>query len=311
MKILLALLLSFSLTGGVTPVQAEIDCDFCKMVWSPLADFGSWVGSYLSFEQKKPTPPPPQCPDTAMGRVAHQKSIGSRYLREVANLGWFDRALQRDPQIRRFLGSDPRLKRAQTGDRNLQACITQGPTLKYLLGLDAGVTEGLDIGEHTATVLDNYLQQRRFYPTISLTGVTDKTLDRFMLPIMALHDIGKGIAVKAGNKELQHHYTGRFVSSYLRSVAFTQKEINVAVALIDHDTVGDFLKDETMPVAEARRKLQQRANLAGMSYGNFMKLQQLFYTADSASYPFLQDLVFRPAANGKLSIKDQRFKQLL
>lgn len=271
-----------------------------------VSQFTAWVSSFM-----KKAAPPHLCPDVTLGRVARDQSLGGKYLKAIANEAWFDKALQRDPQIKAFLNSDPRLKKSQARDKNLQACVSQGPTLKYLLGLDSGVSENLDIGEHTATVLNTYLQQRKFYAEIDLKGVTSKTMDQFMLPILALHDIGKGIAVKAGDKELQHHYTSKFVKTYLRSIRFTDKEINVAIALIDHDSVGEFLRPGGISSQEARGHLQSRAKLANMKYGNFIKLQKLFYTADAASYPFLREKVFQKSKSGKLEIKSSKFQQLL
>ena len=270
-----------------------------------LGKFTSWISSFL------PKAPVHQCPDHALGRVAHDQSLGGKYLKEIANIGFFDKALQRDAHVKSFLQNDPRLKSSKAKDKDLAACVSQGPTFKYLLGLDSGVKEKYDIGEHTSTVLNTYLQQKKFYSGIDLKNVTTKTMDQLMLPILALHDIGKGIAVKARDKELQHFYTTKFVRTYLKSAKFTDKEINLAVALIDHDSVGEYLRPDGITAAKSRRQLHERAKIAGMSYPNFMKLQQLFYTSDAASYPFLKKRVFNVDGRGKLDIKNPKFKELL
>lgn len=305
MKFKLGLVLAIALSFSPA-TYAEEDCEP-----GMLSSFTGWVSSFV---KKSPAPAKKpaghQCPDRAVGKIAKDNSLGAKYLKEVANIGSFDRALQRDPQVKAFLASDQGIKRAVASDKNLRACVAQGPTLKYLLGLDAGVDEGYDIGEHTATVLNTYISQLKHY-NLDLSAVSNRGTNRLLLPILALHDIGKGLAVKAGNKELQHHFTTQLVKSYLKSANFTQKEINLAVALIDHDTVGEYLKPGGISKTLARKKLAERAKMAGMSYGAFMKVQQLFYTSDAASYPFLRDLVFKKAPNGKLNIKSPKFAQLL
>jgi hypothetical protein len=277
----------------------------CTQPAGIVSSFTTWISGFMTR-----TAPSLHCPDSTLGRIEKDQSPGSKFLKELARIGSFDQALQKDPQIKLFLEHDSRLRKSRARDQNLRACISQGPTLKYLLGLDAGVKEGYDIGEHTATVLNVFLNQQKFYAPLDLGSVSNKSLHRLLLPILALHDIGKGIAVKAGNKELQHFYTSKFVRTYLRSIKFTEKEINVAIALIDHDAVGDYLKG-AIPAPQARRILHERARIAGMGYGDFMKLQQLFYTSDAYAYPMLRERVFKRAKGGKLAIKDPTFVQLL
>lgn len=305
MKYAFPIIISLCLGQNVFAVTAE-NCDDPSL----LGKFTSWVSSFNKKASSGHSQSKQKCPDHLIGNVAKDHSPGAKFLQKIAQIEILDKALQRDPRVIKLLETDPRLKSAKARDRDLRACVKNGPTLKYLLGLDAGVREGYDIGEHSAKVINLFLEQKKFFPNIDVKGISTRSVNELLLPILALHDIGKGIAVKGGNKDLQHHYTTEFVRTYLKSIRYSQKEINLAVALIDHDSVGSFLKGDTS-APQARQKLQQRAKLAGMKYDNFIKLQQLFYTADSASYPFLRNLVFKKAKTGQLQFKDPKFKQLL
>jgi hypothetical protein len=92
------------------------------------------------------------------------------------------------------------------------------------------------------------------------------------------------------------------------------------VAIVDHDAVGDYLKGASS-LEETTKILKERAAMAGMNEKDFFKLQMLFYTSDSASYPFLTQKVFGVPGSKttadfyknppqKLSVTSPQFKDL-
>jgi hypothetical protein len=251
-------------------------------------------------------------------------TLGARTIKKLAERTDLDQVIQSDKTLLSGWLNDPRLQNnGFKKDPEYRTILAQGPSLKFLLSEDAGVHEHYTIGEHQGRVIDIYESQKKYYQLDKIklpAGMEREDLDRFFRTMLAYHDIGKSIAVRAGNKDLQHEFIVPLLTRYLKADHFSQAEINLAVAIVDHDSVGDYLKGASS-LEETTKILKERAVMAGMNEKDFFKLQMLFYTSDSASYPFLTHMVFgvpESKTNAafyksppqKLSVTSPKFKDL-
>ncbi len=180
------------------------------------------------------------------------------------------------------------------------------PSLSPLLDMDAGVSEGVTIRQHTQQVLDNYDAN---VDESQIKEIGDKiempNLPAVVRAAIALHDIGKGQAVQHGQKSQQHKFTSAIAERSLKSRGYSDKEIKVAMALISHDTIGRVIQGKMSP-SDAAKAISDRASSAGMTASDFLKLNTLYYKSDAGAYPALRDSVF--AKNGsKLFVAKERF----
>lgn len=201
------------------------------------------------------------------------------------------------------------LRLTRMNGKSIIEFFSQNAKLNELFNKGAGVKEGYSIREHTLMVYDVFNEIRRFFPLqnrITKDGTNLEDLTNF---IIALHDIGKPVAIKNEGKHLQHEYTLPIIQDIMKTHGFQQNDVNVISSLIGNDVLGNLMKGTISP-QEAFRRLNSFANDAGMNPSDFFQLQAFFYTIDAASYPLLRAKIFQSTTDGRLIPNSPRFEEL-
>ena len=190
----------------------------------------------------------------------------------------------------------------------VQELTNKYPELANLYAMDSGTEIG-DVGTHTQDVLNNWnqLDPAAIKKAGEQLGVPD--LHETLADALALHDIGKGDAVAAGNKDLQHEFTIPRLEYYLQQQGHDPKAINFAKELFNHDIIGGYAqgKGTQGSVVDA---LTEKAKKLGIDTKTFMDVQMPLYFADAGSYPYVKNNFMKISPEGKLSMKDPKFDTL-
>jgi hypothetical protein len=151
------------------------------------------------------------------------------------------------------------------------------PDFKSLLDADSGVWEKYTLRRHTTMVLGQYRKYFRDKPLPHLDHP-------FFETVLALHDIGKPLAIAAGDKRLQHDYTVPIMRAVLGKLDFPARQIDIALAVVHGDTIGHYLKDEEPDMERYVAELEERASHSGLSTEDFLRLSSMFFQIDAGSY---------------------------
>lgn len=198
-----------------------------------------------------------------------------------------------------------------TDQENLISTIEQ---LDFLLAesysLWAGTGEGCTIKEHTEGVLAS---AKRFQLYDSIPAKAKITHAEFRL-FLALHDVGKGFAVKehpsadATRKELELRYNSSIIQKVMQATGVSQEKIDIFLAMQKHDTLGMYFKEE-QDLSTTRQQLREMAQEANLPYSVFLELFRIYHMADASSYLFLLTRIFR-AEGSSLSYSERNEKML-
>jgi hypothetical protein len=184
----------------------------------------------------------------------------------------------------------------------LLLALGQNPSLKYLFDLDAGVSEGYTVKQHTKMVLDVAQEFRaQFYDSV----VRVVPWNTFVL-FLCLHDIGKGISKSNETafdspislKEAELKMTQEVMADTMKLLAIPEAHIAVFVQLLSYDSQGLYLRD-LISCDEAYDNMVEMANACGVELGAYYQLFEIFHKIDAASYPVLRSSIFK-LANSKL-----------
>lgn len=166
---------------------------------------------------------------------------------------------------------------AETLDpKTLIDLLKQDPHLAAQFPKDVGVREKLTLEAHTRMVLAQF---EHYYGGKDLPGGVKKDLFRL---ILALHDAGKPLAVEAGNKAEQHKHTVAILEGALKKWGYGQKDIDLAVALVSSDPIGNYMKRGGEQAAA--KEIAAMAKKAGMPVAEFFELLTAYYMVDAGSY---------------------------
>ena len=193
-------------------------------------------------------------------------------------------------------------------DIELIKLLCEYPNLKKLYDGSAQVSEGYTIEQHTLMVLRQYSDQKKFFNLneCKLDHITCN-IDRVLRIALALHDIGKSL----GPKEKQHEYTIPILQSALKKWKFSEKEIALATALIDHDCIGELLQPQYKQTPEmAVEKLKKLAHQANIDLHSFFTIQHLFYISDASAYPRVKMYCMKQDKKGQLHPINPQFRVL-
>lgn len=185
--------------------------------------------------------------------------------------------------------------------------LAQDSEIEKLFAADSGVAEGYSVRQHTERVYHVFYQQLPYFAGefAALPGIDGVGLLKFVL---ALHDIGKPLAIRAEGKHAQHDYTLPILVNQMERFGFARSEIQLACALIGHDEVGRFLKGKTQ-LEECATGILRYGLRSGIGIADFFALQTFYYTVDAGSYRFLRQRVFTEE-EGPLRPRDPRFSEL-
>jgi len=137
-----------------------------------------------------------------------------------------------------------------------------------------GVWEGYSLETHIKLVLtqfDRYFAHR----TLTVSKL-------FFRVFLVLHDLGKPLAVKKGRKDLQHQETLKLIEPLLRQLEFSSREIKIALALVQADPIGSYIKDGSLHTTT--KQIKEMAKKAGIPVKEFYQLLLIYYKCDAGSY---------------------------
>lgn len=181
------------------------------------------------------------------------------------------------------------------------------PELAALFESDAGVREGYTVEGHTRTVLSNWRKQVTPGNVKEIgSRAGSERMQELMEHVVALHDIGKPIAIKEGDKSKQHSKTLPILEKNLKAQGFSQKEVAIARTLVGNDVIGQLIQGK-ISAAAAANSLAKLSEQAGLSEADYFTLQASLYKADASSYPSLAGSIFSEGPSGKLALPDVNF----
>ena len=171
---------------------------------------------------------------------------------------------------------------------------------------------GSDIEKHTKDVYRQYLSQREFYVNgledsiRSQKGFESFNINKFMMVLIAVHDIGKSLGKKS---EEQHIFTAPLIEPLMLMMDFSKEEINLARTLIDNDVLGEWVqgKNYTNPV-KLKKAFVDLSSRSGLNIIDYFKLQRLFYISDASSYDHIKNDMDN--IDGQLKFKTDRLDTL-
>ena len=176
-------------------------------------------------------------------------------------------------------------------------------------GADADVWERYTIEQHTKMVMGQY--DKYFSKDTLPLGVSHG----FFKTVLALHDIGKPEAIKSGGKHLQHRYTSKIMKQTLSDLGFDKREVDIAVALVSDDCIGNCLKGGDPELsAQTIRSLAKERNLSPEELFELMlilyKVDAGSYTVDAGGLYSLDTLFVFDRENGKMDLSTRPLERV-
>lgn len=180
--------------------------------------------------------------------------------------------------------------------------------LQELFAQDSGVFENYTIREHTLRVYDVFNEQLPHFQS-ALENIVSIDVIRLLKFTLALHDIGKPIAIRERGKKFQHEFTVPILKEHMRQAGFEPKDLLAAEALMGHDELGRFIKGRSS-VEQAAEQLRTLSEQSGLGLVDFFASQLFYYTVDAGSYKFLRQSVFEER-RGRLHPRAPHFAALV
>ncbi|MHB8899145.1 MAG: hypothetical protein ACYC6Y_10405 [Thermoguttaceae bacterium] len=124
--------------------------------------------------------------------------------------------------------------------------------------------------------------------------------------VVALHDIGKPIAIRQGKKSAQHSKTLPILEEQLWSQGYQDKDVSLAKALVGNDVLESLIRGKVAPDA-VFNKLKALSDQAGVSLQDFAALQASLYKSDAGAYPEVADSIFFKGPIDRFTLPDVNF----
>jgi hypothetical protein len=190
--------------------------------------------------------------------------------------------------------------------------LSTDPEIETLFAAATGLKSIPTIREHTLRVFKVFERQWRFLEEkLPATGMTaDARLKKLFRFTVALHDIGKGIAIDIGDRSRQLEYTNVIFREQLRAAGFNESEARLALALIYGPIFGD-LADGHMTPELAVKKIREQAKRSRLTPLQYATLRGFFFTCDAASYDWLRAKSFVTESNGEIRPSFPAYAQVI
>ncbi len=169
------------------------------------------------------------------------------------------------------------LNESDFNPQKLMDVLKENPFLKEQFQGDVGVWGGLALEQHTLMVLRQF---EKYFKDQVLPGNIDRSFFRLLLGI---HDIGKPLALLAGDKWLQHKNTKLIIYNIRRILPLTDQEIDRMIAVLDGDPIGSYYRDR-YNLEQSMEELQRMANAAQMRLDIFFDLLTIYFQVDAGAY---------------------------
>jgi hypothetical protein len=151
--------------------------------------------------------------------------------------------------------------------------LEKHPQLGKLYSQNVSDDDFFSLKSHTSTVISQYMNY--FYKR-DIPKVIPKSVFFLML---ALHDIGKPIAIEKGNRELQHYFTSKIINQIKDHLPCEVKDI---LALIDGDPLGKYFTGTSIEAVNL--EIIQMSERSSFSFEDFFHLLVIYYQVDAGSY---------------------------
>lgn len=160
----------------------------------------------------------------------------------------------------------------------------------------------ITIEEHTRDVFKQYLLESR-------NSNLHEDFLRIMPVVIALHDIGKPLAIAVGKRDDQHLYTVPLMKRFLKENQWQALDIERAVALVTYSGMGDLVKGRKAAFHVAQ-EISLLAERIGVSPMDFYLAKKAFYLSDAGAYQQLRGRVFVESPVGTLVPRGLQFEEL-
>ncbi len=221
--------------------------------------------------------------------------------------------------------------RQHLSEQTVIAELKKDHRLAQLFSLFAGVGEGYSVEQHSHMVVDSFIKEFADQPEVQdILRRANLTPEQFVL-FLALHDIGKGLAVtifknqpeglnpeqfllflaqhdirteltvlgfhpmSEERKEKELDYTQRAITLLCEELNL-QKLNPVFQGLLLDDSIGDLMKTWEPTEADiqtAAESIHTGAATSQLSAEDFLELKILFHKVDAASYDFVRTRFFK------------------
>ncbi|MFP3591337.1 DarT ssDNA thymidine ADP-ribosyltransferase family protein [Chryseobacterium sp. SIMBA_038] len=160
------------------------------------------------------------------------------------------------------------------------------PEFSYWFGRSIGGPDDLNLEQHTREVISNYLcyfsGKQTFFPT-----------EKEYLLCLALHDIGKPVAVEEKNRKLQHKKSLEILDRNKEILPLSERSFEIMKIVIDADPIGKFLNtNEEFFTADACAEINAMGVKLEVPLSEFVQSLFIYYQCDAAGYQSLKKRLF-------------------
>lgn len=158
------------------------------------------------------------------------------------------------------------------GENRIEDICTKIPALKELY--NARVRHYI-IKEHTLNVYNQF--EKYFLENFPKTKVEEFTL--FLL----LHDIGKSISYKCGNRRNQYKDSLNVLSKYKTELNISEDSMSLYKALLSSSSVGRYMENK-VSLEDTYTLITAQCKVTKLQLRDFFYLLSVYYQCDVASY---------------------------
>lgn len=144
------------------------------------------------------------------------------------------------------------------------------------------------IKDHTINVYNQF--EKYFFD-----GFSKENKEEFIL-FLLLHDIGKSISYKNGNRQNQYIDSYNEVSKYGKELDISEDSMLLYKALLNSSYIGKYMENK-FPLEGIYALIKEQSEYAKLELGDFFYLLSVYYQCDIASYtkdaggyPYLEHL---------------------
>lgn len=110
----------------------------------------------------------------------------------------------------------------------------------------------------------------------------EMNIETFRL-LLLLHDIGKSVAYKKGNRSNQYFETTGIITKHQRDLNISDENFQLFKALLSNDSLGMYMQ-EKIDVESAYKEICQTSSQTSFDTPKFFYLLSVYYQCDVASY---------------------------
>lgn len=168
------------------------------------------------------------------------------------------------------------------------------PELNHWYNQKVGGPDNLTLYQHTLDVMKNYT---KFFK--GKQKVFDE--EKLFLLHLALHDIGKPMAISNGNKNDQHEYSIELIDRIKDILGRESEVIETIKTILNGDPLGKYLNPKVSQSKEVTiDQVKQMATNLGADVKEFWTDLVIYYQCDAAGYESLRKNIFSISTEGDL-----------